>query len=229
METAKVGTIRNSYLTLRLIIGILGVALPFILLFANSGPLPSISDSYYTKSAVFFIAILFSIGLFLVAYKGYESRGEKMTDNIITNIGGLAALFVILFPTTCPDNFYCSCLYGHTISWISWVHFASAGIFLTSMGWMSIFQFPKGEHSNWNKGLYIFFGVMVWLSLVVLILGLIGFHLIGSDPGTFVFWMESIAVWFFGISWLIKGHALRSLANLLNMFAGPKTENKDSE
>ena len=223
METAKAGTIRNSYLALRLIIGILGFALPFVLLIANSGALPSISDSYYTKSAVFFIAILFSIGLFLVAYKGYESKGEKITDNIMTNIGGFAALLVILFPTTCPDSFYCSCLYGHKISWISDVHFISAGIFLASMGAMSIFQFPKGEQSTWNKTLYIFLGVMVWFSIIILIIGLLVFHLTGSDPGTFVFWMESIAVWFFGISWLIKGHALRSLVNLLNRFTSTKT------
>lgn len=92
-----------SYYRIRKIIGILGILLP-ILIFAFYGELlSSISHYYYTKSTVFFIAILFAFGLLLISYKGYEKDKdtEKLSDNLITHIGGVAALLVVLLPTAC--------------------------------------------------------------------------------------------------------------------------------
>jgi phosphoglycerol transferase MdoB-like AlkP superfamily enzyme len=86
--------------TLRKAIGILGMALPFLLIlslyfFSNfSEPLESISHYYYTRVSGVFIGILSILAIFLIIYKG-----KAPTDLIISTIAGVAVLFVLLFPT----------------------------------------------------------------------------------------------------------------------------------
>jgi hypothetical protein len=41
-----------------------------------------------------FVGILWAVGLFLISYKGYDS-----TDNWVTNLSGIFAIGVALFPT----------------------------------------------------------------------------------------------------------------------------------
>ncbi len=91
--------ISASYRKLRRTVGLLGVSLPFVLLFCSlvcSGCklLPTISDYYYSNMVDIFVGILFTIGWFLFAYEGYETR-----DNIAGNFACFFALGVALFPT----------------------------------------------------------------------------------------------------------------------------------
>ncbi|MFT7434641.1 MAG: hypothetical protein ACI8UX_000432 [Psychromonas sp.] len=148
--------IKNSYLIERKLIGSLGLLLPFILVILENDFLSSISHYYYTKSAVFFIAILFAFGILMISYKGYEfdPETEKVSDNFITHIAGIAILTVVFIPTNCEGSnsldICKSCdlgqfpLYGHMDKWKSILHLVSAGIFLFAMGWMSLFRFTKG-------------------------------------------------------------------------------------
>jgi hypothetical protein len=98
--------IKNSYLSIRKLIGTLGFLLPFILVAFENDFLASISHYYYTKSVVFFIAILFAFGILLISYKGYDfdPGTEKISDNFITHIGGFAILLVVLIPTNCGGS-----------------------------------------------------------------------------------------------------------------------------
>ena len=68
-----------SYIILRILIGATGIALPFLLiigkLVANSSTQIefSVSDYYDNGTAGdILVGILFVLGLFLIAYKGYE-------------------------------------------------------------------------------------------------------------------------------------------------------------
>ncbi len=90
-----------SYMTLRKIIGWLGILLPVMLIVVavilcfNECLQPTISDYYYTRSGDILEGVLWVLAFFLFAYKGHGPY-----DNIITNFAGAFALGVSFFPTT---------------------------------------------------------------------------------------------------------------------------------
>jgi hypothetical protein len=74
-----------SYLTLRKVIGLLGLALPFLamvgarLLF-HTGLQVSLSAYYHTGMRDVLVGILFAIGFFLGGYKGYERAVAALNE-----------------------------------------------------------------------------------------------------------------------------------------------------
>ena len=217
---------RSDY-RIRKLIGVLGLALPFLLPISESQFLSSISHYYYLSfSSLLFIIILSSFGLFLISYKGYESRdSEKISDDMLTNIGGLAALIVVFFPTYCTGSeseaIDALCkngdypLLGHNDKLTNTIHLVSAGIFIFTMGWMSKYKFTRGsDHTN-NK-IYRICGNIVWAAIALLVLLFIadlikdGFKITKYD----VYILETIAVVPFAISWLIKGRTIQHIKDL---------------
>src|SRR5271166_5342048 len=84
---------------LRQIVGWIGTLLPIVLLVGNavtsSTPRPdSISGYYYTDMRNILVGSLCALGVFLVAYLGYDD-----VDRWITNIAGFAAIGVAFCPT----------------------------------------------------------------------------------------------------------------------------------
>ncbi|MFK7813670.1 MAG: hypothetical protein AB8B59_14345, partial [Maribacter sp.] len=89
--------IQKSDYRIRKLIGTLGLALPILLLLTGGMLLSSISHYYYQPlSSIIFIIILSTFGLFLLSYKGYkiDAETEKISDDLLTNIGGISALIV---------------------------------------------------------------------------------------------------------------------------------------
>lgn len=213
----------ESHLRLRRIIGGLGIALPIVLLVWGCGLArwtwslqDSISDYSALKTQVAFVGILFTIGWFLCAYKGHE-----VLDDVMGYIGGLFALGVAIFPNT-------------EGSWQRFVHFPCAvGLFLT-LSFFSILLFTKTHNSPTGfqgafKGfhfraveykarlsaekkkrniVYIACGIimLVCLLLVGLYMWLWQNTAISSHQPVFA--LETIMIWAFGISWLVKGETL---------------------
>ena len=88
-----------SYLFLRQAMGWIGALLPIVLLAGNAissaTPRPdSVSGYYYTDMRNTLVGALCALGVFLVAYKGYDD-----VDLWITNIAGLGAIGVAFCPT----------------------------------------------------------------------------------------------------------------------------------
>ena len=217
--------IKNSY-TLRKLIGVLGillpVLLPLLLLFTDgfTEVLPSISHYYYTKSGPLFIAIMSLLAIFFIIYK------EKCTDFIISSITGMAALIVVLLPT---DSLLQGCLNiseNHIVTILEKnptreaFHYIAAGIFLFSLAYMSIFRFtiPSKGYENAKKQLqlrhrlYRTLGIIMVFCLLIIFFGSDHFNKIVPNAfHTFyedhhlTFWLETVAVECFGISWLVKG------------------------
>jgi len=229
MENKK--DILNSYYRIRKLIGLLGLMLPVLVVLTYGKFLPSISHYYYTRSAVFFIAILSAFGLLLISYKGYErdKANERLSDNVITHIAGIAALLVVLFPTSCTGSnneaISAMCLskvyplFGHRKATINFVHLTSAGIFLFTMGWMSIFRFTKGELTKEKKRknkLYRITGYIVWSSIGILLVEFLlnGIRVNFRATNYDVYILETVAVFAFGLSWLVKGEAIRDIIGL---------------
>ena len=135
----------SNQVTLRRLVGILGMALPLLLFFfllidmGYSSPLPSISHYYFTRVCSIFVATLSILSVFLLIYKG-----EEPLDFYLSGTAGLFALCVVLFPT---DNI--NGPYTVTILKISKFrmifHYVSAAIFLSCLAAMSLFLFTKSD------------------------------------------------------------------------------------
>lgn len=205
--------------SLRILIGILGISLPFILwigLWITSGythTLESISHYYYTRVNPFFSVTIGILAIVLILYKG-----RKKIDFILSTLAGIFALCVIFFPTDNLSTTCCNPEYLYSITFInpediySTFHFLSAGIFLISLAIMSLFRFPMDNSSNEHptprdKFLYRAAGVVMLIAMLVIAMGKWNilfdqkyFH----APYSGTFWGEAIAVWAFGYSWLLK-------------------------
>jgi uncharacterized membrane protein len=162
------------------------------------------------------------LGLFLISYKGFsKDQDEFINDNWLTNLAGIAALFVVWVPTACDNSGSSTIdkicdngnfpLFGHLDPPTDTYHFVFAGIFVFLMGWMSFFKFSRGEEKGSSR--YVLFktcGTLVWSAILLLAI----YFLLGVRIKNFVFWMETLAVMSFGLSWLIKGEAMSAIKEL---------------
>lgn len=218
---------QNPDYALRTSIGVLGLTLPFLIWAVYGELLCCMSHYYYTKSAIFFIGILFSFGMLLISYKGYGKDNDEgyFTDGVITNIGGFAALVTTIIPTQCEAELlgnggrFCfpSYLFGHNDEIMNIIHVLSAGIFLLCMGWMSIFKFTRGDkNKEMNKAfkhnLYRICGYIIWAC--VCYLGIFRFGLKKKFLYD-VYIFEAVCVVAFSISWLVKGRIVESFLKRL--------------
>lgn len=199
-----------SYLTLRKLIGILGVGLPFVMM---SGGLivfqttiqRSISSYYYTGMRDVFVGILCAIGVFLISYHGYE-----LSDFIAGKLGGASALAIALFPTT-PEAHASPAgrIFGM-------VHYAGAALFFLTIAYFALFLFTKTDPEKTptprKKQRNRVYKISGWTILVCLALiainGLSGDRSVIPEDVHPVFWLETMANMAFGISWIVKGEAI---------------------
>ena len=88
-----------SYQLLRRAVGILGIALPILLIIGHGKIERAISFYYYTNMSTVLTGILITFGLVLFTYRGGKVPGEKISENQLTNVAGFFALIVALVPT----------------------------------------------------------------------------------------------------------------------------------
>lgn len=201
-----------SYQTLRWIIGILAISLPLVLLgwqIIDCGCVEirsSISEYYYSVGRNYFVGILFAIGIFLLTYRGYvKMPGDRewFSDDIAGSITCVFLLGVALFPT------------GD--SWVGKVHLACATLAFIMFAYFCLILFVKtGDQTSSLKrrrnAIYRACGWIIILCIVLIAIYLIFLQgedsIADLDP---VFWLEWLAIWAFGISWFVKGKALRKI------------------
>ncbi|MBI3260522.1 MAG: DUF998 domain-containing protein [Ignavibacteriae bacterium] len=205
-----------SYMTLRRLIGYLGIFLPAVLLvgtliFGHCHQIQdSVSEYYYTVMSDIFVGILCAYSIFLITYKGYDTL-----DNIASNLAGIFALGIAFFPTPLKND---SCAGMRSLDYtpISSLHFTSATLFFLTLSYISYFLFTKtsGKMSKQKvkrNRVYKICAVIMVISMVVILLFKtiddINHSLKEYHP---VFWMEWVALSAFGVSWLVKGELLLS-------------------
>ncbi len=193
-----------SYLTLRRVVGILGVLLPVLLavgcfVLGSCTELQSSISAYYgTEMRDVLVGVLFVIGWFLFSYKGYERK-----DDIAGTLACFFALGVALFPTTSDSKA------------IRIVHFVSAaGLFLV-LAYFSLFLFtqtkkgvPPTPEKETRNGIYVACGVIMLACIASVALY---YAFLQEAPVAAikpVFWLEFLALWAFGWSWFVKGETL---------------------
>ena len=186
----KINTIR-----LRATIGWLGMLLPWIVV-ALVGYFPqSISATWYTNACSVFMIVLGSASILLMCYQGYELK-----DDIILTLAGVAGLGVCLFPCSVDGSAerVGTFMIDKDISNI--VHCASAVVFFALLAYNSIVLFTKGDGNPTKRKkirnvIYIVSGVGMIASFLLLLLP--HFHIQ-------VWLVETIALFFFGVSFLTK-------------------------
>jgi hypothetical protein len=202
-------TLVLSYLELRKSLGVIGIALPFILvvgkiLLQGDGLLSSISMYYYSAMGGVFVGSLSAIGVFLWSYRGYDIR-----DSIAGHFAAIFAVGVALFPTT-PDGTVTS-----TQLAIGMLHYTFAGLFFGTLIYFALVLFRKTDSSKpptkqklMRNHIYAICGYTMLASIILLALA----RFLLSDSSVYglhpIFWLESILVEAFGISWLVKGEAI---------------------
>jgi hypothetical protein len=197
-----------SYLTLRKFIGLIGILLPFalviihILLVQQAEMQGSMSGYYYTDVRGVLVGSLCAIGVFLFAYRGYDTW-----DDILTNAAGVFAIGVALFPTAPPNP-------SPRARDIGYVHLTCAGLLFAVLAVIALWQFTKtvpGTRRTAQKRkrdvVYRTCGIVIALCLILVPIESL---VIGGPIQRFrpLFWLEAVAVVAFGIAWLVKGQAI---------------------
>ena len=204
--------------TLRKLIGFLGILLPvflYIFLLFDIGyakPLESISHYYFTRVSGIFVITVSLLAIFLIIYKGKER-----IDFIFSTIAGLSALLLLLFPTSNIDpNSDCSACAVTTLKQSDFrvtFHYIASSIFLLSLAFMSLFVFtrsnkPKPLRTEQKNIRNVFYRILGIVMIAALIIAFLGKYLADNNDPVFgnslTFWMETVAVECFGLSWLIK-------------------------
>lgn len=209
---------KKIVLTLRRAIGILGPALPLIVALGAvtlgncTGIQRSISMYYNTVMRNVFVGIIIATALFMFAYRGYDYR-----DRIAGIAAFVFALGIAFFPPVKETVINCS--YDipdlKRADWVRTAHLISAALYFLTLSVISFFLFTRTDPENViftpekkrRNIIYRICGIVIFLSflLIVIYLYLIFPKNPKIDQYHPIFWLESLALIAFSVSWLIKG------------------------
>ncbi len=193
----------HSYLYLRRAVGLLGMALPLVLvvggLLLTGELLGSISGYYYSGLRDVYVGAMCATGVFLLCYRGYGR-----VDDATANAAGIAAIGVALFPTRPVDPDARERVFGH-------LHLVSAAVFFLALAFFCLVLFrrtdataPTGRKLKRNA-VYLVSGVVILVCLVLIPVTGALFDLGALRPAL---WLESLAILAFGVAWLTKGQVI---------------------
>lgn len=213
----------RSYLIMRIVVGALGVALPFLLVLVDGwwfdgDPFPrdSLSAYYYSGVRELFVGTLCAIGVFLFTYK----VADRTLDNSLSFVAGVAAGMVALFPTEPPSGGIALTplqeRWGEGV--VGTIHYGAATVFIVSLAVIS-YYYGKREGDRparpggrspafWRRFHWLCAGAigaaLVWIVVTE----------IAGGPRTSLLIGEAVSVWAFGVSWFWKGFEVDALRDL---------------
>lgn len=203
----------HSYLYLRRAVGLIGLALPPVLILGKilldgGGLQNSLSGYYYTGMRDVLVGAMWAVGVFLFCY-----RGSSPVDDWVANIAGLSAIGVAIFPTS-PSG-------GPNVTagddkLLGYVHVACAGVFFISLAYFCLVLFTRqddenpGDRKPLRNKVYVACGItiLVCIALIPVIAYLFDSETKALHPAL---WLESGAVLAFGVAWATKGKAISIL------------------
>ncbi len=202
-RTTQTNELVISYLLLRKIVGWIGMLLPFVLLIGNAAMSASRPDSmsgyYYTPMRNIFVGALCALGVFLIAYDGYDGM-----DKWITNVAGFGAIGVAFCPTK-PSG-----PVSAAQNVVGDFHVGFAICTFTALGLMAL-RFAKGKQPRLETTAYYACGSLIFACvLLALASNFLPPSLNAKWPVLFI--LEATAVVAFGVSWFVKGGTILSRA-----------------
>jgi len=190
----------HSYQFLRRAIGLIGMALPFVLiiglwLWPSHDVLASISGYYYSPLRGVFVGSMCAVGVFLLSYSGTE-----FFEDVISDVAGAAAICVALFPTTPPPPV------SSTQHVVATVHAVSACVFFGMLALFCLVRFPRaddaGARPKWHNIVYYAAGNVI---VACLLLVAVSSRIPGSEAIHPMLILETTAIFAFGLAWFVKG------------------------
>jgi hypothetical protein len=209
----------------RQLIGYVGLLMPLFLILLSQARdgmerwrnLDSISAHYYSGASAVFVGMLVALALFLLPYRGYDNQ-YNWADRWAARVAALAALVVALFPTAAPQGVQALSWWTQTTGIL---HYAAAVVLFSAFAVFALWLFrlkARGEAAApdklWRNRVYLLSGVVIVASM--LWAGYNGYH------GRPIFWPESLALFAFSVSWLVKGYALGTLAGAARALLRPR-------
>lgn len=192
----------ETYFVLRMVIAVGALVLPVALVaWATVDPSVPMADSisayYYTPARGVFVGVVASIGVALLAYRGY-TRGE----NLLLNAAGVLAIVVALVPTVDPAS------PGQNVGNV--IHAVAALVFFVLAALSIVFYGHETIGALANRRLQrAYRAVYRILTAMVLVLPAIAFVLARVvDPTAWVFVVETASLYAFAIFWLVKTYEL---------------------
>jgi hypothetical protein len=206
-----------SYMTLRKMVGYISILLP-VLMVAGGQLMParevrdSISAYYYSNMRDLFVGLLCMVGVFLYSYRGYD-----WIDDLLTSLSGLLALGVALFPTRSGEKIPIAVGIFQLNDFVSsFVHYTCAALLFVSLASISTFLFTRTadprtmtRQKKARNHVYTACGTIMFAAL--LLCGVFSLPMLKSAASPYLLLGgETICLWAFGISWLVKGEAILS-------------------
>jgi hypothetical protein len=243
-EASSSNKVIHSYLTLRNAIGFIAAFLPLAvflgdwLIFSAHRPgclvpfgdqMPdSLSGYYYSHMSDVFVGAMCAAGVFLIFY-----RGDTWAERWLTNLAGVFAVGIALFPTSRPQISNPGCVTLIKLSHGSgsaWVHSVCLIGLMAVITIMSVrFALPYSDErknamapadrrieedvrlKKRNKRLY--FGCVVAMLAAVTLAGIqeFFFNRQVKAQAPWLFYAEIVAFIAFGVAWFVKGQAITQL------------------
>jgi hypothetical protein len=204
-----------SYLTLRQMIGWIGLLMPFAvrlgaLIFEGIQSTDSISAYYYTGMRDVFVSTMVLGGALLTCY-----RTPAWHDNVLAIIAGMSAIGIGLFPMSptfaaeilqkYPEMGEAKCYINRGLLGF---HFLFVGAFFSLTFYLVYFRFdaftpqiPTKQKLIRNKIYKLCGAAMLAAFIAIGILAL-------KNKGASIFWPETVAVVAFAVAWLVKGQTI---------------------
>ena len=188
--------------TIKLIVGVTAISLPWLTsAFAKPG-LTSISAAYYEGgwAQSILVGSLFAISAFMLAY-----NGRSRTEMILAKVASIAGLGVALFPCRCVDH----------PELVPGVHGASAAAMFLILAYFCYAFFKRARSKNHPQAkaravVYTVCAVAILVSIALLAFYNLS-HSFQERFPTFAFWGEAAGLTAFGISWLTASRVLPGL------------------
>jgi hypothetical protein len=206
----------RSYLWMRLLVGVLGVALPPLVVFVEHYgyggalfPRGSVSIYYYTGMRDVFVATIAATGIFFITYK----IAEVNLDSTASTLAGLSAVLISQFPTGPPGQKppveLTPLQDAIGVNAAKWIHYSASAVFLVGLTVLSFF-FARREGKRkrrrtrlprtfWRNLHFACTAAMAFALIWIVITSL------AHGPTDSLLVGEWLAAWAFGISWFCKG------------------------
>ncbi len=203
-----------SYITLRRLIGVLGMTLPLVCiaggaLFAGTPGQRSISYYYHTNMRDFLVGLLVTVSMFFITYRGYDRK-----DRLVTWIIGLAGLGLAFFPIRSVESPDAPAgIFLMDPASASVIHVTCAVVFFALLAFNSIFLFtlsgkgttPRTKNKKIRNRIHLACGGAILASLAAIGVLWLARGETSMNQSRWVLALQTVMLLAFGISWLVKG------------------------
>lgn len=191
--------------TMKLIVGLIALSLPFLTSYLAGARITSISAAYYEGgwSQSIFVGFLFAIAAFLLAY-----NGRSTAETVLSKVAAGAALGVALFPCKC----------GSHTELLPYVHEVSAATMFLILAYFCYTFFKRARNKRYPQAkvravIYALCAIAIVLSILVIFVDKLSGGIISARVTRITFYAEWTSLVAFGVGWLTASRAVPGLTH----------------